>query len=119
MGADPTAGKLKGECMRINPENVKPGTEPLQRKSGDSAVKSNNHSASSEAPGQIGGHANVSLSGRAQDLDRLVNKAIAGPETGDDRLEALREQIQNGTYEVQHDKLADRFLARNPVSDSF
>lgn len=105
--------------MRINPENVKPGTEPLQRQTVDSAVKPSNRSASPEVPAQIGGHANVSLSGRAQDIDRLVKAAVTGPEAGDDRVEALREQIQNGTYEVDHDKLADRFLSRNPFTDSF
>lgn len=105
--------------MRINPEQVNSGTEPLQRQGVDSAAKASHSPASAEAGKQIGGHANVSISGKAQDIDRLVKVAVAGPEAGDERVEELRGQIQNGTYKVDFEKLADSFLSRNPFTDSF
>ncbi|MEA4906610.1 MAG: flagellar biosynthesis anti-sigma factor FlgM [Chloroflexi bacterium] len=50
------------------------------------------------------------------DRGRLLAKARASldevPETDMDRINQLRQQIENGTYEIPHEKLAETLLSR-------
>jgi flagellar biosynthesis anti-sigma factor FlgM len=91
--------------MRIDNESLKPGTEKLQKSGVDNVAKSK-ISAYSDVAVQSDGHANVTLSNRAQELSRFSKAAVDAPEIGADRVAALRHGIQNGTYRIDFHQLA-------------
>jgi negative regulator of flagellin synthesis FlgM len=67
--------------------------------------------------GQVGSSANIedtaSLSSDTVSLASLKAQAMASPEIRQEKVAALRESIQNGTYKVEPDKIAQAILGQN------
>ena len=54
--------------------------------------------------------AEVSLSGDALALQRIMQAANEAPDVRDDVVQAIRDQLEAGTYEINVDSLAERLL---------
>ncbi|MDN6320105.1 MAG: flagellar biosynthesis anti-sigma factor FlgM [Marinobacter sp.] len=53
---------------------------------------------------------NVNLSSQARNLKQLEQKLGDYPEMDDDRIEQIRSQLENGTYKIDAEKLAQKML---------
>ncbi|MBY6032141.1 flagellar biosynthesis anti-sigma factor FlgM [Marinobacter daepoensis] len=53
---------------------------------------------------------NVNLSSQAKNLKQLEQKPGDYPEMDDDRIEQIRSALENGTYKVDAQKLAQKML---------
>jgi|SRR5947209_8140056 len=104
--------------MRINNEITNPGADSLQKPVGDSVAKYKIGSTG-ELSAQSGADANVSLSGRAQEVGRLIDLAANSSEVGAERIAGLKAQFASGSYRIDFDRLAGDFLSRSPSADSF
>lgn len=52
----------------------------------------------------------VNLSNQARNLKQLEQKLGDYPEMDDDRIEQIRSQLENGTYKIDAEKLAQKML---------
>ncbi len=52
----------------------------------------------------------VSISARAKDTAKAQELAKAAPDVNDDKVERLKSAIQNRTYNVSADKIADKLV---------
>jgi negative regulator of flagellin synthesis FlgM len=86
--AETQAGK-KAEKLRNNPYDSKSGAETVSKKS---------DSASTE------------ISSKARDLAKAKKAASEAPDVRESRIAELREKIQNKTYNVSADAIADRLV---------
>jgi negative regulator of flagellin synthesis FlgM len=71
--------------------------------------KTTRQSESSKA-GALGGKDKATLSEQARLLARAHSALEAAPEVRADRVEELRKQIENGTYQVPHEELVKKLL---------
>ena len=69
--------------------------------------------ASTKAPITPSVEDKASLSVDTLSLSSLQAKALAAPEIRQDKVEALRQAIQNGDYRVEPDKVARAILDQN------
>jgi len=58
----------------------------------------------------------IELSGKNMDIDKLVAKANAAPSIREDKVNSIKEAIQNGTYKVKSDLVAKAVL-KNTLMD--
>jgi len=79
-----------------------------------SAISALSSTASNSAKKLAKGNYDVSISPHAKDRAAAFQKAFdiakATPEIREDRVKALKEQIQNGTYKVDSGDIADAML---------
>jgi negative regulator of flagellin synthesis FlgM len=69
--------------------------------------------AGSKAPSTPNVEDKTSLSVDALSISSLEAKALATPEIRQDKVEALRQSIQNGDYRIEPDKIAQSILEQN------
>jgi negative regulator of flagellin synthesis FlgM len=53
---------------------------------------------------------NVSLTGMAQRLKTLEDSLLDIPVVDDDRVSSLKEQISNGSYQINAERIADKMI---------
>lgn len=53
---------------------------------------------------------NVQLSSRAKDFQRIKELAKSAPESRDEKIAAVKEQLKNGTYKADNGKLAENMI---------
>ncbi|HME41972.1 MAG TPA: flagellar biosynthesis anti-sigma factor FlgM [Syntrophorhabdales bacterium] len=58
----------------------------------------------------------VELSGRKTEIDQLKEKVKAAPATRQDKIDAIKQSIDNGTYNVKGEDVA-RSILKNQVLD--
>lgn len=72
---------------------------------------------SKKASGKQSGPTNIedkaTLSSEALDISSLKAQVHATPEVRHDKVEALRQQVQNGQYKVDADQIAKAILKHN------
>ncbi|MGD8343628.1 MAG: flagellar biosynthesis anti-sigma factor FlgM [Desulfobacterales bacterium] len=59
----------------------------------------------------------VALSGAAKDIQEAQRKLEAIPDVREDKVAQLKEQIENGTYEIDEQKIADKMLKDALLND--
>ena len=73
-----------------------------------------NDAKPSSAPGQASqtkeASENVSLTGMAQKLQSIEDNLSEIPVVDDDKVSSLREQISNGTYQINAERIADKMI---------
>ncbi len=70
-------------------------------------------SLSSEGKAARGGQAaRVDISDKAQEVQRITQLIKSLPEVREDRVQALKAQIENGTYHVSGEDIADLIIRR-------
>ena len=90
--------------MRIDLTNIR-----FQGPEGDDKTRK----AGSRAPSTPSVEDKASLSTDALSISALEAQAMATPPIRQDRVEALRQSIQNGDYRVEADKIAHAILEQN------
>ena len=74
--------------------------------------------AASEQPEQQQTKADtVEISKTAKDVQEAQNQLAAIPEVREDKVAELKEQIENGTYEIDEQKIADKMLTDALLND--
>ena len=59
----------------------------------------------------------VALSSAAKDIHQAQRKMEAIPDVREDKVAQLKEQIENGTYEIDEEKIADKMLKDALLND--
>ena len=74
--------------------------------------------AASEKPEQQQTKADtVELSNAAKDIQQAQNQLEAIPDVREDKVAELKDQIENGTYEIDEQKIADKMLTDSLLND--
>ncbi|AOY87866.1 flagellar biosynthesis anti-sigma factor FlgM [Marinobacter salinus] len=100
--------------MSVDLNGIGPGQVNTQRTTADKATgtqaaqPATDQQAKSQAQGARG--ENVSLSSQAKNLKQLEQKLGDFPEMDDDRIAEIRSALENGTYKVDAEKLAQKML---------
>ena len=93
---------------------------PIQISPYVSQVQQNAQAAETE--GEKGrdnvGEDNVELSQNARDLQRAQKALQDLPDISEDKVAALKQQIENGAYDIQTDKIAANMLKESLINDS-
>ena len=69
--------------------------------------------AAGKASGPVGPQDKASFSSDSLDIPTLEAQVLASPEVRQDKVEALRQAIQNGQYKVEPDKIAQAIIQHN------
>ncbi|MGD2098914.1 MAG: flagellar biosynthesis anti-sigma factor FlgM [Desulfobacterales bacterium] len=59
----------------------------------------------------------VALSSAAKDIQEAQRRLEAIPDVREDKVAQLKEQIENGTYEIEEEKIADKMLKDALLND--
>lgn len=95
--------------MELAPARSTPREPRPTRVSGTQNTQpATNEQAKTQAQGARG--ENVSLSNQAKNLKQLEQKLGDYPEMDDDRIEQIRSALENGTYKIDAEKLAQKML---------
>lgn len=100
--------------MSVDLNGIGQGQVNTQRTTADKPA--NTQSAKQAAPEQTNAKAqsargeNVNLSSQAKNLKQLEQKLGDYPEMDDNRIEQIRSQLENGTYKINAEKLAQKML---------
>jgi negative regulator of flagellin synthesis FlgM len=74
-------------------------------------VERNSSERASELQTKTSGDARVNIPEGVKDFSRIKKAAMSAPETDNsEKIARLKAQIQEGTYEVDYDALADKIL---------
>ncbi|MBI3558481.1 MAG: flagellar biosynthesis anti-sigma factor FlgM [Deltaproteobacteria bacterium] len=91
-----------------------PSTTDRARDTGSAGAvsggKDRRRSGKSEDAGSSEGAEKVAISGRAKDIARAMEAANFGPEIDEAKVARFKAAIQNGSYKVDTDKVADRMV---------
>jgi negative regulator of flagellin synthesis FlgM len=103
-----------GTDMSVDLNGIGQGQVNTQRTTADKSV--GNQSPKQAAPEQATAKAqsargeNVNLSSQARNLKQLEQKLGDYPEMDDERIEQIRSALENGTYKIDAEKLAQKML---------
>ena len=94
-----------------NPIQITPYVSQVQR-----------NAQAAETEGEKGranvGEDNVELSQNARDLQRAQKALQDLPDISEDKVAALKQQIENGAYDIRTDKIAANMLKESLINDS-
>ncbi|MFV8570726.1 flagellar biosynthesis anti-sigma factor FlgM [Marinobacter sp. SBS5] len=100
--------------MSVDLNGIGPGQVNTTRTPADKAASTANTTSSAADQAQAQGPAargeNVSLSSQAKNLKQLEQKLGDYPEMDDDRIAQIRSALDNGTYKIDAEKLAQKML---------
>lgn len=100
--------------MSVDLNGIGPGQVNTQRTPADkTASTQNSQPATSEQAkpqAQAARGENVNLSNQAKNLKQLETKLGDYPEMDDDRIAEIRSALENGTYKIDAEKLAQKML---------
>jgi len=98
--------------MSVDLNGIGQGQVNTQRTTADKPANSQNagQTAPEQAKAQSARGENVSLSSQARNLKQLEQKLGDYPEMDDNRIEQIRSALENGTYKVDAEKLAQKML---------
>lgn len=100
--------------MSVDFNGIGPGQVNTQKTTADksSNAQSTQPSTAEQAKtqAQSARGENVNLSSQAKNLKQLEQKLGSYPEMDDDRIEQIRSALENGSYKVDAEKLAQKML---------
>lgn len=100
--------------MSVDFNGIGPGQVNTQKTTADKSSGAQNtqpsvaEQAKTQAQGARG--ENVNLSSQAKDLKQLEQKLGNYPEMDDDRIEQIRSALEDGSYKIDAEKLAQKML---------
>ncbi|RME67977.1 MAG: flagellar biosynthesis anti-sigma factor FlgM [Nitrospirae bacterium] len=98
--------------MKINPQRPPEAGQDaylrVQKPEGKEAIERTTKGKTSEQKGQI--KDSVHLSDKARKVEELRKAVDAVPEVRQDRVQALKRAIQEGTYRIDAEKIAQKML---------
>ncbi|KPQ01724.1 flagellar biosynthesis anti-sigma factor FlgM [Marinobacter sp. HL-58] len=100
--------------MSVDFNGIGPGQVNTQKTTADksSGTQNTQPSAGEQAKtqAQSARGENVNLSSQAKDLKQLEQKLGNYPEMDDERIEQIRTALENGSYKIDAEKLAQKML---------
>ncbi len=98
--------------MSVDFNGIGPGQVNNQKPSANKAggPQAQQPAATEQARTQSARGENVSLSSQAKNLKQLEQKLGDYPEMDDERIESIRSALENGTYKIDAEKLAQKML---------
>lgn len=100
--------------MTVDFNGIGPGQVNTQKTTADKpdAVQKTQPTAAEQAKTQSTNARgeNVSLSSQAKNLKQLEQKLGSYPEMDDDRIEQIKSALENGSYKIDAEKLAQKML---------
>jgi len=100
--------------MSVDLNGIGPGQVNTQRTTADKPAGSQSTQPAgaeqSKSQAQSARGENVSLSNQAKNLKQLEQKLGDYPEMDDDRIAEIRSALENGTYKIDAEKLAQKML---------
>lgn len=98
--------------MSVDLNGIGQGQVNTQRTTAEKPASTQN--AKQAAPEQVKAESargeNVNLSSQAKNLKQLEQKLGDYPEMDDDRIEQIRSALENGTYKIDAEKVAQKML---------
>jgi len=99
--------------MSVDLNGIGPGQVNIPRTTADKSSNQNTQAATGEqnkaqAPAARG--ENVNLSSQAKNLNQLEQKLGEYPEMDDERIAEIRSALEDGSYKVDAEKLAQKML---------
>ena len=93
------------------------GIQPISTKKTERVGKSKKTQKQGEIAGAASGSRDVAkLSGEAKLLSRIKTELMEIPDVREDHVAALKQSIENGTYKVDVEKLADLIMQHLDLS---
>lgn len=98
--------------MSVDLNGIGQGQVNTQRTTAEKPASAQNtkQAAPEQAKAQSARGENVNLSSQAKNLKQLEQKLGDYPEMDDDRIEQIRSALENGTYKVDAEKVAQKML---------
>ncbi|NWO08068.1 MAG: flagellar biosynthesis anti-sigma factor FlgM [Alteromonadaceae bacterium] len=99
--------------MSVDLNGIGPGQVNTPRTTADKSSNQNAQAAGSEqnkAQSPAARGENVNLSNQAKNLNQLEQKLGEYPEMDDDRISQIRAALEDGSYKVDAEKLAQKML---------
>lgn len=98
--------------MSVDFNGIGPGQVNTQKTTADkpSGTQNTQPPAGEQAKAQGARGENVNLSSQAKDLKQLEQKLGNYPEMDDDRIEQIRTALEDGSYKIDAEKLAQKML---------
>jgi negative regulator of flagellin synthesis FlgM len=97
--------------MVIQPNNdLTSSANHTRQKSTNTAVSSSVDSQATAASSSANPEKNVQLSAQAQTIERLEAKIVASDGTDASKIEQIKQQIANGSYEIDSNRIAEKML---------
>ena len=93
--------------MKIINENSKMGISSYGRKIGNA---SRNDSRAENKSGSAGHSETVAISSQARQLKEASSAIRLVPEMREDKIAPVKDQIENGTYQVDSKKIAEKII---------
>ncbi len=91
-----------------------PSTADRARDTGSAGAVSGgrgkHHTGKGEEAAADEGHEKVAISGRGKEIARVMDAANSSPEIDEAKVARFKAAIQNGSYKVDADKVADRMV---------
>lgn len=98
--------------MSVDLNGIGQGQVNTQRTTAEKPASTQNakQAAPEQAKAQSARGENVNLSSQAKNLKQLEQKLGDYPEMDDDRIEQIRSALENGTYKIDAEKVAQKML---------
>ena len=91
--------RIEDKFTKVNFEKLE-GSKETRKKNADGSSGTN---ASSEGD-------NITLSDKAKDISRLTSQLKSAPDVRQERVNELKQQISDGTYNVSGKKVAEKII---------
>jgi negative regulator of flagellin synthesis FlgM len=99
--------------MVIQPHNdLTSSASHTRQKSTNTAVSSSVDSQATATPSSASAEKNVQLSAQAQTIERLEAKIVSSEGTDTSKIEQIKQQIADGSYEVNSNRIAEKMLSQ-------
>ena len=96
---------------KINNTIIRPPFFPGNTNSSSRIKARNNSERKAELDEITKNHTSVKINQKIKDFSRIKKMVDMAPELDrSDKINELRQQIQNGTYQINEDKIADKIL---------
>ena len=96
---------------KINNTTIRPPFFPGSTKSSSRIKARNNSERKAELDEITKNHTSVNINQKIKDFSRIKKMVDMAPDLDrSDKINQLRQQIQNGTYQINEDKIADKIL---------
>jgi negative regulator of flagellin synthesis FlgM len=102
-----------GNLMSVDLNGIGPGQVNTPRTTADKSSNQNTQAPTGEqskAQSPAARGENVNLSNQAKNLNQLEQKLGEYPEMDDDRISQIRSALEDGSYKVDAEKLAQKML---------
>jgi len=102
--------------MVIDPNNIaNTGNTGVKNRTAPVAPSAKSSQSSDVSPSKSGAADSVSLSPEAQSIGRLESAIAASPEVNTQKVDAIRNALASGQYQIDADAIAEKLLQQDSL----